>query len=354
MQLVAGAEHGRDAVALSMLELLVLSCSSTVLSCSSASCGPHGVCEVTADRCLCQNGWGGVDCRTNLFPSCALRATTQADDLPVTCEGLRKLSPVACECLAECLRAGHEVCGPGSFGCQREWRAPQGLRHRTLKSNLTSREGFYDYLRCTAAPAGARAHSEVPPPPGSKLLSFAAFMAGASESEARRALLPPAPPALPAFGAGLRKASDFHEDARAGGVEPTPPPGSHFVADHLCGERGCSGRGRCLLVPDGAPVYDGNPPLTPGERVGATTLSGLLGIDDALGGTGGTARCICIDGAYGAACDATCSNNCWNDCSGRGECIHGWCRCLPGAGGVDCSIRLSAGTPSLMEGASLR
>ena len=42
--------------------------------------------------------------------------------LVVMCASLRKLSPVACECVAECLRHGHEVCAPGSYGCQFPWK----------------------------------------------------------------------------------------------------------------------------------------------------------------------------------------------------------------------------------------
>ena len=73
----------------------------------------------------------------------------------------------------------------------------------------------------------------------------------------------------------------------------------------------CSGRGRCLL-----------------ER--------QLGLPGAPLG----ARCVCVDGAYGASCELVCSNNCVHDCSGHGACVHGFCQCDEGWFGVDCSDTL--------------
>ena len=44
-------------------------------------------------------------------------------------------------------------------------------------------------------------------------------------------------------------------------------------------------------------------------------------------------------------------NPCVNGCSGRGECQTGWCRCLPGYYGSDCSLSLDAGgKPQLLAG----
>ena len=78
-------------------------------------CGVHGVCDQLSGRCACQLGWTGPRCADEAYPACALAPDGSAD-LKAPCESLRKLSPVACECVAQCLAAGHEVCGPASFG----------------------------------------------------------------------------------------------------------------------------------------------------------------------------------------------------------------------------------------------
>lgn len=35
-------------------------------------------------------------------------------------------------------------------------------------------------------------------------------------------------------------------------------------------------------------------------------------------------------------------HKCFNDCSGRGTCVHNWCKCSPGHWGIDCSLNASS------------
>ena len=72
-------------------------------------------------------------------------------------------------------------------------------------------------------------------------------------------------------------------------------------------------------------------------------------------------RCDCPRGMGGDACELGQLERfevpethrddpplCYNDCSGRGECVEGFCRCLPGFFGSDCAVYLDdAGAPRL-------
>ena len=137
----------------------------------AASCGDHGTCNEHTGTCSCQPGWVGAACEVEAHPACALeppRALTiselvtrrPAPRLRVPCAGLRKLAPVACACIAQCLGDGEEVCGPGSTGCGYAWR--QGPRHKPfgaqqLQQRLSSRDGFHASLPCVVTPPGAAA-----------------------------------------------------------------------------------------------------------------------------------------------------------------------------------------------------
>ena len=72
-------------------------------------------------------------------------------------------------------------------------------------------------------------------------------------------------------------------------------------------------------------------------------------------------RCDCPRGMGGDACELGQLERfevpetrrhvpplCYNDCSGRGECVEGFCRCLPGFFGSDCAVYLEdVGVPRL-------
>ena len=267
-----------------------------------APCGSHGTCNELTGRCMCQLGWVGARCDVEEHPACALRAPGSAPRplplLRVPCGSLRKISPVACECVSQCLASGEEVCAFASAGCGDKWRQPLPRRHRwrqSLTLNVTTKDGFYANLSCVATPAGATAHSGVPAPAGSRLMSYADYR--------RTGFVESAPPvavdALPAYGAGMWR--QVPQDLRIGGREHTPPLGSVFVPEARCGSRGCHGRGRCVAPPRERP------------------------------------RCECVDGAFGERCEHVCVNDCMHACSGHGTCLHGWCSCEPGWFGVDCS-----------------
>ena len=269
-------------------------------------CTQHGVCDEVSGTCLCQLGWGGTACERDLYPACRLAAGGAQPALHHPCESMRLLSPVACECLSQCVAAGHEICAPHSFGCQTPWRA-HARRIRggaDAEPDMGTRQGFYDALTCLALPAhlSPSAHSGLPAPSEARLMHFGAYLRRGYDASAAAISSE-----LPAFGAGER-----HRDGK--------PAGAVYLPNAEC-PSGCSGRGRCIWLPGGGGRGR--------RRRGSMVLRG-----------GGRRGCVCADGAYGDACEFVCDNDCFNDCSGHGECVHGWCRCHAGWFGVDCSSTL--------------
>ena len=54
-------------------------------------------------------------------------------------------------------------------------------------------------------------------------------------------------------------------------------------------------------------------------------------------------RCRCLPGWAGTNCETRMEearhlHKCLNECSGRGECVHNFCRCKEGSWGADCSL----------------
>ena len=275
-------------------------------------CGQHGVCDEVHARCNCQLGWGGPTCALVLQPACSLgRQDPGGPQLRVPCAGVRALSPVACECLRQCLSSGEDVCGHASVGCNDAWKTVPATARSSNAYNLTYKPTFWARLTCVAYPPGRSPTSEIPLQRDARLTTFAGYMERGYDSQGTP--LPPKDP-LPAYGAGLEPPEDW----RGGGAEPKYAVGATWVfgrgngsearcvAFAIGGNRrvDCSGRGRCLFEEDGGR---------------------------------GQARCVCVDGSYGANCEHVCSNDCLNDCSGHGTCIHGFCKCDDGWFGVDCS-----------------
>ena len=253
--------------------------------CSNAGCGEHGVCDELNGRCLCQLGWGGDSCQEELFPACRLTEMKQPSPaISVPCASLRRLAPVACECIAQCLAAGHEVCGPLSFGCQRAWRSRRRRPREPSEPDLTTRGGFHASMQCLSHPRNVSIHSGLPAHPAAKLVSFAHFSHQGHDEGA-----PPAPHSLTVYGAGV-----VGRESR--------PAGAEWV-DTLNCPASCSGRGRCLRIPA---------TKSRGRRLGRRQRRRA-----ARGGDAVEANCVCADGSFGPGCENVCSNDCFNDCSGN-------------------------------------
>ena len=275
-----------------------------------AECGPQGVCDEVHGRCQCQLGWGGPTCETVLQPACSL-GEQEGRQLRVPCAGVRAVSPVACECLVQCLATKEEVCGHASVGCNDEWKKGPATSRSSLAFNLTYKPTFYAMLTCIAVQKDVRGTSAPPFHTTARLTTFASYLErGYSENDATVPRMGP----VPAYGAGLHPPMDW----RGGGLEPQFSPEAKWVWGRGDGteawceshggtagvRRGCSGRGRCLLE-----VHDGRRQT----------------------------KCVCVDGAYGANCEGVCDSDCVHHCSGHGVCLHGFCKCDDGWFGVDCS-----------------
>ena len=124
-------------------------------ACEALSCGARGVCDPIFGLCVCQAGWVGAQCDELAHPACSLGPQKIEPLLQIPCAGLRKISPVACECIASCLRADEEVCGHGSMGCNMPWKDGVTLTAESSRyRNLTTRHGFQELLPCFAHPPG--------------------------------------------------------------------------------------------------------------------------------------------------------------------------------------------------------
>ncbi|PSC76549.1 exostosin-like glycosyltransferase [Micractinium conductrix] len=64
-------------------------------------------------------------------------------------------------------------------------------------------------------------------------------------------------------------------------------------------------------------------------------------------------QCLCyLDGWQGPTCEERVEMFCLNQCNGRGECVHGYCKCHKGWHGIDCAHRsadVDDSSPSLVE-----
>ncbi|KAL4452535.1 hypothetical protein ABPG75_008197 [Micractinium tetrahymenae] len=102
-------------------------------------------------------------------------------------------------------------------------------------------------------------------------------------------------------------------------------------------------------IPAPIEAPQGSPPVREGRMMGGWCQPNITGwgtVDpDLLFGPEGwcTAqepkhRCDCyLDGYGGPTCEERYEQFCLNQCNGRGECLHGYCKCDPGWHGIDCA-----------------
>eukprot|EP00966_Prymnesium_polylepis_P309426 7149908-Prymnesium_polylepis.1 len=120
-------------------------------------CGRHGNCDEVHERCICQASWGVGHCQKQLYPACSIGEQCEPQ-IRIPCAGLRKISPVACECIEQCLLGGEEVCGHASAGCNDRWNPMWNLPHKATRAwSLTVRATFWQ--TCIAYPPGVPIHS---------------------------------------------------------------------------------------------------------------------------------------------------------------------------------------------------
>ena len=143
-------------------------------------CGRHGVCNKASGLCMCQAGWAGIVCEEELFPACRLSADIQPEPaVHHPCASMRFFAPVACECFAQCLAAGHEICAPYSFGCQTPWRAnARRGRGGAESTDMGTRAGFHDSLPCYAHPANLSrsVHSGLPADRSARMMNLGSYL----------------------------------------------------------------------------------------------------------------------------------------------------------------------------------
>ena len=173
------------------------------------------------ERCNCQLGWGGPTCEFALQPSCSL-GEQEGKQIRVPCAGVRTVSPVACECLNECLRSGEEVCGHASVGCNDEWKRSPATARSSNAYNLTFKPTFYAALTCIAFGPGSRVASTAPFDSTARITTFATYLRrGYSNDDETVPRMGP----LPAYGEGLDPPMDW----RGGGLEPKFTLGAQWV-----------------------------------------------------------------------------------------------------------------------------
>ena len=102
--------------------------------CTSRGCSDWGTCDHVANRCICAPGWTGEFCDQMKFPSCNFSNNMT---YLLSCNSIRRISPVSCDCLVECLKE-FEICAPGSYGCEKRWT-------RRMKKRM-----FFNELTCVA------------------------------------------------------------------------------------------------------------------------------------------------------------------------------------------------------------
>lgn len=201
-------------------------------------------------------GLGDERCKAMSFPTCQLSLQPQpTPELFMPCASLLRASPVACECVAQCLAAGHEVCGPLNYGCQRPWR--DHGRQRRLD-----------------------AEPDIP------------CLATLRQLPAQRLC------ALGAAAACFRPVDQYRRLPRAGARSSRAPCPS------------LSRRKTTAALPAAAVAV---------VACSSRPAARKDGVDGRRARRGpGEMQCICVDGAYDTGCEHLCQNDCFNDCSGHG------------------------------------
>mmetsp|Transcript_26370 Transcript_26370/g.78295 ORF Transcript_26370/g.78295 Transcript_26370/m.78295 type:complete len:466 (-) Transcript_26370:911-2308(-) len=268
----------------------------------SAECGTVGTCREAGpntSECNCPIGWRGAACEENYLSACRLSYAPGAAMVPIYDGDVRQ----SCE-------------------CHRQW-----VRHlnRTLCSVQNSPDGpncfelFQGHRPCferEQLPAHMQL-SAVPEEHEEGVSYWNTFREDTPEPHKRRQV----------SRSEALSVSEFR-------VRVALPPGH-------CPQN-CSDHGMCMGVKTANDFAN---------NVDATKLS-----EDAVY----QSECHCYAGFHGPHCGEA-HSICFNECSGRGECVVGFCKCLPGFFGLACERDTvypapqgdgdSASTPTTPQGA---
>eukprot|EP00899_Mesostigma_viride_P005380 jgi/Mesvir1/14843/Mv05465-RA.1 len=248
--------------------------------CSDA-CYAHGTCDEVQGKCMCPPGYMGSDCTELVIPSCTISSASSTPyNIPCTA-----WVPKPCDCARECDMAfGYGRALPLNEPCYlwNDRPSDETPLSAAMQGLLKSKE-----VRCVLAVTFVKVR-RVPTP--LEQCRDSIKMRGQDQVGFRELVL--------------------RDDGECEEVLPIEARLSFHAAPLE----------RC---PD------------------ACSLHGWCSFDPNRGA--GSEFCKCFYGYRGRSCELALEPFCYNNCSGRGRCLSGFCHCQRGYFGVDCSQWIHAG-----------